>query len=160
MGSVGSVAGSGALLEEAFLRQRRARYAGGDSSEQAVGLARQRLARYGIPVQRWDARRLPFDEQDVDCIVCNLPFGKGYSTPHENPVLYRALVSHWRRKLKPGGRMILLTADSAALEGCLRGSSLSWRQECRVKVLGTWATIYFVQHAQRGEVRADARLPA
>jgi SAM-dependent methyltransferase len=144
---VDPMCGTGTVLEETFRRQRRARYAGGDSSEEAVRLAGERLAPYGIPIQRWEARRLPLDEHEVDCIVCNLPFGKGYSTPDQNPALYRALVSHWRGKLKPGGRMILLTADTSALEGCLRGSSLSWREECRAKVLGTWATIYSVENA-------------
>jgi SAM-dependent methyltransferase len=143
---VDPMCGTGTVLEEAFLRQRGARYAGGDSSEQAVRLARQRLARYGIPVQRWEARRLSLGEREVECIICNLPFGKGYSTPHENPAFYRTLVSHWRRKLKPGGRMILLTADTSALEGHLRGSALTWRAECRAKVLGTWATIYSVEN--------------
>jgi SAM-dependent methyltransferase len=144
---VDPMCGTGTVLEEAFRRQREARYAGGDSSDDAVRLARERLAAYGIPIQRWDARRLPLDEDEVDCIVCNLPFGKGYSTPEENPALYRALVSHWRGKLKPAGRMILLTADSSAMEACLRGLGLSWREECRAKVLGTWATIYSVENA-------------
>jgi len=146
---VDPMCGTGTVLEEAFRRQREARYAGGDSSEEAVHLARERLAAYGIAIQRWDARKLPLDEHEVDCIVCNLPFGKGYSTPEENPALYRALVSHWRGKLKPGGRMVLLTADSSAMEACLRGSGLSWREECRAKVLGTWATVYSVENAPR-----------
>jgi tRNA G10 N-methylase Trm11 len=144
---VDPMCGTGTVLEEVFLRERRARYAGGDSSEEAVRLARERLAPYGIAIQQWEARRLPLEEREIDCIVSNLPFGKEYSTADENRGLYRALVSHWQGKLKPGGRMILLTADSSALESCLRGSPLSWRGECRVKVLGTWATIYSVAKA-------------
>jgi tRNA (guanine6-N2)-methyltransferase len=145
---VDPMCGTGTILEEAFAREERARYAGGDSAQEAVDLARQRLAAHGIAIERWDARRLPLEEGGIDCIVCNLPFGKRYSTPGENPSLYRALVSNWQRKLKPRGRMVLLTADSRALEDCLLGLGLSWRKECRVKVLGAWATVYAVENAQ------------
>jgi tRNA G10 N-methylase Trm11 len=145
--NVDPMCGTGTILEEVFLRQRRARCAGGDSSEDAVRLARERLATYDIPIQRWDARSLPLEDREVDCIICNLPFGKRYSTPHQNPTLYRALLSHWRAKLRPAGRMILLTADSSTLESCLRALSLPWRRECRAKVLGAWAAIYSVKNA-------------
>ena len=147
---VDPMCGTGTILEEAFYRRKSARYAGGDSAQDAVRLARQRLAAYGIPIQRWDARRLPLGEATIDCIACNLPFGREYSTPDENPALYRSLVSHWRRKLKPRGRMILLTADSSALEQCLTSAGLPWHKECRAKVLGAWATIYSVENAPTG----------
>jgi len=147
---VDPMCGTGTVLEEAFLREKGARYAGGDSAQDAVNLARQRLGGYGIAIERWDARRLPLDEGAIDCIICNLPFGKRYSTPDENPSLYRALVAHWQRKLKPRGRMVLLTADSRALEGCLVGLGLGWRRECRAKVLGAWATVYVVENAPAG----------
>jgi hypothetical protein len=147
---VDPMCGTGTILEEAFAREERARYAGGDSAQEAVDLARQRLGGHGIAIERWDARRVPLGEAEVDCIVCNLPFGKRYSTPGQNPSLYRALVSNWHRKLKPRGRMILLTADSRALEDCLLGLRLGWRRECRVKVLGAWATVYAVGNAPAG----------
>lgn len=151
---VDPMCGTGTILEEAFAREERARYAGGDSAQEAVDLARQRLAACGIPVRVWDARRLPLGEAEIDCIVCNLPFGKRYSTPGQNPSLYRALVSNWHRKLKPQGRMILLTADSRALEACLVGLGLGWRRECRVKVLGAWATVYVVENGPARRARA------
>jgi hypothetical protein len=153
---VDPMCGTGTVLEEAFAREKGARYLGGDSAQDAVELARQRLKGYGIAVERWDARRLPLEEGAIDCVVCNLPFGKRYSTPGENPSLYRALVSHWRTKLKVRGRMVLLTGDSRALEGCLAGLGMGWRRECRVKVLGAWATVYVVGDAPARRARAGA----
>ncbi len=149
---VDPMCGTGTILEEVFHREKAARYAGGDAAQEAVELAGERLAAYGIPIRRWEAKELPFGDAQIDCIVCNLPFGRRYSTGSQNPALYRALLSNWRRKLKAGGRMVLLTADSAALEGGLLGLGLKWRSECKVKVLGVWATIYVVEKgpARRG----------
>jgi hypothetical protein len=50
--------------------------------------------------------------------------------------------------------MVLLTSDSRSLERCLSDLSLSWRKECRVKVLGVWAAIYVVDKApaRRGQM--------
>ena len=40
--------------------------------------------------------------------------------------------------------------DLETLEGCLVGRGLGWRRECRVKVLGAWATVYVVENAPAG----------
>jgi SAM-dependent methyltransferase len=144
---VDPMCGTGTILEEAFVRERDARYVGGDSAQDAVDLAGRRLGARGIPIRRWNAKELPLDDAQADAIVCNLPFGKTYSTARRNPSLYRALLSNWRRKLKPGGRMVLLTSDSQSLERCLSGLGLAWRKECRVKALGVWAAIYVVDKA-------------
>jgi len=152
---VDPMCGTGTILEELFLREKDARYVGGDSAQEAVDLAGQRLAAYGIPIRRWDARELALDDAQIDLIVCNLPFGKRYSTARQNPALYRALLRNWRGKLRPRGQMVLLTSDSQSLEHCLLGLGLGWREECKVKVLGVWAAIYTVENALARRARPD-----
>lgn len=154
---VDPMCGTGTILEEAFCRERDARYAGGDAAQDAVELAEARLTAYGIPIRRWEGKELPLDDAQIDCIVCNLPFGRRYSTGSQNPALYRALLSNWQGKLKAGGRMVLLTADSAALEGGLSGLGMKWRRECKAKVLGVWATIYVVEKVAARRGRAGRR---
>ena len=41
--------------------------------------------------------------------------------------------------------MVLLTADTKNLEDVLNQKQLSWEHCCKVKVLGTWASIYLIE---------------
>ena len=136
--------GSGTILREAAALNSRATCMGGDIAGDAVATAAGSAAGKGIEVREWDATRLPLDPGTVDCFICNLPFGRQYSSEGRNKSLYPALMSNWAEKLKPGGRMVLLTADSGTLESALDASGLAWRTEHRAKVLGVWANIYAV----------------
>jgi tRNA G10 N-methylase Trm11 len=136
--------GSGTILREGWARQPQASYRGGDNDTTAVEWAQAQVAQANITIEHWDARHLPITERTADLLISNLPFGKRYSTPKENQLLYQELLTHWHIILKPEGRMILLTADSAALEKGLLLTGLGWRTITRVKVLGLWAYIYEV----------------
>ncbi len=137
--------GTGTILSEGVVQEMGASFAGGDNDKEAVELTTRRLRGHGVCVQRWNATNLPLGASSIDCIVCNLPFGRQYSTRANNRGLYPALIQNWTSRLKPDGRMVLLTADSRALESALRQHGLPWRAEWRVKVLGLWATTYKVR---------------
>jgi len=139
---VDPMCGTGTVLQEGLLRNRRAQYAGGDIDDEAVALAKEGLGLRDVRIEQWDATDLPFDSNTIDCIVCNLPFGKQYSAIDDNRSLYEALLSNWTDKLRPEGRMVLLTSDTEALEGTLSHLDLRWKVVCKVKVLGVWAKIY------------------
>jgi 23S rRNA G2445 N2-methylase RlmL len=53
-----------------------------------------------IEVKPWDARELPLDENSVNAVVCNLPFGVQISTPEENRRLYPAVMKELRRVMQ------------------------------------------------------------
>ena len=144
---VDPMCGSGSILREGVAFNKHARYVGGDIAGDAAAESAVSLAGKGVDVREWDARDLPLEPATVDCFICNLPFGRQYSTPVANEALYPALLSNWTEKLKQGGRMVLLTADSAAVERALDTCGPAWRTEHKVKVLGTWANIYTVQVA-------------
>ena len=139
--------GTGIILSEVLHQRSNSsnNLIGGDIDQRAVTLARKRLSRYHLHLQNWDARQLPVEPNSVDCIICNLPFGNRFSSTQENKNLYNQLVTNWGTKLKKKGRMVLLTADTKNLEDVLNQKQLSWEHCCRVKVLGTWASIYLIE---------------
>jgi tRNA G10 N-methylase Trm11 len=141
---VDPMCGTGTLLQEAIFRNDAATYVGGDIDAEAVQTCKARLADTSAQVRQWDATDLPFPEQSIDCILCNLPFGKQYSTTGDNEILYPRLISAWAGKMKPGGRMVLLTSDWQNLENGLTRCGLSHRVACEVKILGEWARVYKV----------------
>lgn len=141
---VDPMCGTGTILREGVARNPGATWLGGDLDTGAVLMARGSLPGQSGEVREWDATRLPLGPASVDCIICNLPFGKQYSSGGKNKALYRALLSNWSAKLRPGGRMVLLTSDSSTLERTLGGLGLAWRSDHRAKVLGAWADIYTI----------------
>jgi 23S rRNA G2445 N2-methylase RlmL len=132
-------------LAEGVERFPAARYVGGDADAQAVARARERLNSRGVSAETWRAEQLPPDVEAPDCIVCNLPFGRQYSSPSANRQLYPCLLREWLRRLKPGGRMVLLTADDQSLKQSASSLGLVRREVCRVKVLGLWAGIHVLR---------------
>jgi len=141
---VDPMCGTGTLLQEALFRNDAATYAGGDIDAEAVQTCKARLSGANAEIRQWDATDLPFPDQNIDCILCNLPFGKQFSTTGDNEILYPRLISAWAGKMKPGGRMVLLTSDCQNLENSLTRCGLSFRMACEVKILGEWARIYKV----------------
>lgn len=141
---VDPMCGTGTLLREGRAQCDAARFGGGDIDAEAVDMARAGLG--GVALEAWDARRLPLERHSVDCVLTNLPFGRQYGSTEDNRRLYGELLQHWSQKLRPGGRMVLLTADAAALEYHLGTLGFRWYIAARVKVLGVWARIYHVRH--------------
>jgi len=140
--------GAGTTLIERALHSRYAQLLGGDISEDAV---EQALANIGtrykpIDVKPWDARELPLDENSVNAVVCNLPFGVQISTPEENRRLYPLVMKELRRVMQLGARAALLTSDMRAINRALeRNSGMYIDTLHHVVVLGRRATIVVVQ---------------
>lgn len=134
--------GAGGILAEILALDCGAVCLGGDRDAAALAVAEARLQHRQVELQQWDATRLPLPPASLDAIVTNLPFGKQYSSAEANARLYPALLANWLPKLRPGGRLVLLTADTLHLEDSLRQAGCRWQVEGRVKVLGTWAGVY------------------
>ena len=134
--------GTGTILKEVRLQNPNTKLIGGDIDKQAVHIAKERLSNLDIEIYKWEATELPFQKGKVDGIVCNLPFGKKYSSKFDNMNLYPKLLSEWITKLKPSGRIVLLTSDDKTLMHSIKGLNLRWEKLYKVKVLGEWATCY------------------
>ena len=139
--------GAGTILAEALAYADRfrgdgVRVLGGDVEYAAARAATLNLRKIGKPlVCQWDARRLPLADGEVDCVVCNPPFGKQLSSPAEVGPLYDAAVGEMNRVLRPGGQAVLLVSDVPALVRPAEGVGWCSTRRLRVRILGQSAQL-------------------
>ncbi len=139
--------GAGTVLIERAHLGRYAMLLGGDSDERALSAARENIGpRYRpIELRRWDAAALPLDDASVTTIVTNLPWGKRLGSHEENRRLYPRLATEFKRMLKPGGRMVLLTAETRLMRELWDEGLVKPSRVLHVSVLGASAAIYVCQ---------------
>jgi tRNA G10 N-methylase Trm11 len=142
--------GAGTLLCEAVLFGRLLRRGneepltvyGGDVDTSAVRAANVNLRQLGeFVVNPWDARDLPLEDESVDRILCNLPFGKQIGVAEEIGPLYDQAVPEFDRVLRRKGRAVLLTSNVPALKRAVRQVGWSQTRAVTVRVLGQKASI-------------------
>jgi 23S rRNA G2445 N2-methylase RlmL len=150
--------GAGTLLAEALLFAKSHRgpggepwpvtVLGGDLDAAHARAAAANLCRLGeVRPTTWDARQLPIEDESVDRILCNPPFGKQLASPEEIGPLYRQAVREMDRVLRSDGRAVLIIADVAALEEAVRGVEWKRQRRVNVRVLGQRATILVYRKA-------------
>jgi tRNA (guanine6-N2)-methyltransferase len=134
--------GAGTILAEQIELSRRrkaghVRVIGGDIDPHAVHSANGNIERLGpADICRWDATCLPLAKESVDRIVSNPPFGKQLSSIEQIPKLYQAAAREWNRVLRPGGRAVLLAAESITLRDAVKAHGWVAQRELKVRVLG------------------------
>jgi 23S rRNA G2445 N2-methylase RlmL len=144
---VDPMCGAGTILAEQLayadrFRGQGVRVLGGDIEYAAAKAATLNLRKIGAPlVCQWDVRRLPMASGEVDCVLCNPPFGKQLSSPGEVGPLYKAMVREMDRVLRSGGQAVLLVSDGQALRAAV--DHVPWRSTRRinVRILGQRAQI-------------------
>jgi SAM-dependent methyltransferase len=145
------MAGAGTILYERAMAGKFAELHGGDSSPEAVSAMRANLRGVGgeIILSRWDARSLPLEDETVDKVVVNLPFGKQVAEEVNLPNLYRAVLPEIERVLRRNGRFIALVGDVHLLDTARTSSTKQLRalDRHRVQLLGQAATI--CEHQKR-----------
>ena len=75
---------------------------------------------------------LPLAAHSLDVMIANLPFGIRVGQRQSNFSLYCALLSEARRTLRPGGRLVAYTEDSAAFT---RAARQDWPNFARIAVI-------------------------
>lgn len=139
--------GAGTILAEAYLSSKSTGYPmtiiGGDIDPHHVRAAVANFHRFQeLKPQTWDARQLPLEDETVDRILCNPPFGKQMGSPAEILPLYRQSVREMDRVLKPGGKTALLVTDVKALKEAVE--KVGWQQQRHIglRVLGRRANMF------------------
>ncbi|MEI7769825.1 MAG: methyltransferase domain-containing protein [Chloroflexales bacterium] len=160
------MAGAGTLLLERAAAGPFAEIHGGDINGDALAAMQANLrgTRGEINLSRWDARKLPLDDAEVDKVAVNLPFGKQIADETLIPGLYREVLAEIARVMRPGGRLVVLAGNTSTLESARYGAARVLRplDRHRVIVLGQTATIHeYIRESGPNRVRpsAPARRP-
>ncbi|CAI5448736.1 unnamed protein product [Caenorhabditis angaria] len=77
----------------------------------------------------WNACHLPFNDNSVDVIVTDLPFGKKLGSVMDNRLLYPKLLEEWKRILKIGGRLVMMTHDKRSIDSAILKDRDAWQTD-------------------------------
>jgi len=106
--------GAGVILVEAAMCWPNCSYIGVDIDESQLLCASSNclLAARSVELLNGDAQHLPFPSDSIDVLICDIPFGRQYSTIEEcRNGLYTKLLLEFNRVVKSEcGRMVLLSS--------------------------------------------------
>jgi 23S rRNA G2445 N2-methylase RlmL len=111
---------------------------GGDQDPAALDAARQNraAANVRIELEQWDARALPLENDAVDGVVCNLPWGRQIAVEDHLAAFYKRCLGEMARVVRPDGRLVLLTSLAPLLRAAVEGTELILEAELEVSVSG------------------------
>ena len=141
---VDPMCGAGTILIERAHLGRYAMLAGFDRDPGAIAAAHENIGpRYRpIGLAQGDALRLPLGKGAATHIVTNLPWGTKYGSHGENRRLYPRLVEEFARVVRPGGRLVMLTAERMLMREVTNRGFVRVESVRRVTILGAPAVIY------------------
>jgi tRNA (guanine6-N2)-methyltransferase len=141
--------GAGTILIERAHLGRYKMLLGGDSDPDAMDAARANVGpRYKpIELKPWDAAQMPLEDASVDKIITNLPWGIKSGRRADNRRLYPRLIAEFKRVLRPGGKMVLLTAETFLMRDLIARGLLRADRMFAVAILGRSAAIYVCRSA-------------
>jgi tRNA (guanine6-N2)-methyltransferase len=145
---VDPMCGAGTILIERAHLGRYAMLTGYDRDSDAIAAARLNIGpRYrplGLGVA--DAARLPMRNGAASHLITNLPWGSRFGSHQDNRQLYPLLIEEFARVVRPGGRLVMLTAERALMRGVLERSALRVESVMRVVILGAPAAVYICRN--------------
>ncbi|HVB79959.1 MAG TPA: THUMP domain-containing class I SAM-dependent methyltransferase [Candidatus Binataceae bacterium] len=141
---VDPMCGAGTILIERAHIGRYAMLAGFDRDPDAIAAAHENIGpRYRpIGLAEGDALRLPLGKGAATHLVTNLPWGTKYGSHGENRRLYPRLVEEFARVVRPGGRLVMLTAERMLMREVANRGFVRVESVKRVMILGAPAVIY------------------
>jgi tRNA (guanine6-N2)-methyltransferase len=141
---VDPMCGAGTILIERAHLGRYAMLAGFDRDPDALAAAHENVGpRYRpIGLAGGDALRLPLAGGAATHLVTNLPWGTKYGSHGENRRLYPRLVEEFARVVRPGGRLVMLTAERMLMREVANRGFVRVESVKRVMILGAPAVIY------------------
>ena len=136
------------LIERAHLGRYR-QLIGGDSNPAMLNAARENIGpRYKpIELHSWDATASALGAASVTKVVTNLPWGMRHGSHAENRRLYPFLIEEFRRVVRPGGLIVMLTAETRLMADLMSRGVFRPQKILRVSILGAPAAIYVVRAA-------------
>lgn len=141
---VDPMCGAGTILIERAHLGRYAMLTGFDRDASAVAAARENIGpRYRpVGIARGDALRLPLGNAAATQLITNLPWGTKYGSHGENRRLYPRLIEEFARVVRPGGRLVMLTAERMLMREVANRGFVRVESVRRVMILGAPAVVY------------------
>ncbi len=139
--------GAGTVLVERAHLGRYRQLIGGDSNPVSLAAARENVGpRYKpIALHSWDATSIALEAASVDKVVTNLPWGMRHGSHAENRRIYPHLIDEFQRVVKPGGLIVMLTAETRLMADLMSRGAFRPHKILRVSILGAPASIYVVR---------------
>jgi 23S rRNA G2445 N2-methylase RlmL len=139
--------GAGTVLIERAHLGRYQQLIGGDSDRVSLAAARENVGpRYKpIELHSWDATATALDAASVTKVITNLPWGMRHGSQAENRRLYPPLIEEFQRVVKPGGLIVMLTAETHLMGDLMSRGVFRPQKILRVSILGAPAAIYVVR---------------
>lgn len=120
---VNLMCGSGTLMIERAALGNTGQIIGCELETTALELASKNIAAadlsHDVQLLQADVTRLPFDDQTVDVLCADLPFGQLVGSHDENRTLYPATLQEAARLARPHGILILITHEIRLMETVL-----------------------------------------
>lgn len=141
---VDPMCGAGTILIERAHLGRYVMLAGFDRDPDAIAAAHENIGpRYRpLGLAQGDALRLPLGDGAATHLVTNLPWGTKYGSHGENRRLYPRLIEEFARVVRPGGRLVMLTAERMLMREVANRGFVRVESVRRVMILGAPAVIY------------------
>lgn len=122
----------------------------GAATEMAASNVADRDQQSRIDLVQGDATNLQIDDQSVDRIVTDLPFGKRIGSNTNNIELYPRVLREIERVLAPAGRCVLMTDDKRVFKDALaRTRGLKIVREVVVRYNGVNPSAYVVARSRK-----------
>ncbi|MBF0224294.1 MAG: methyltransferase domain-containing protein [Desulfobacterales bacterium] len=137
--------GAGTILFERLKMSSAHKVLGFDLSSEAIKLCKKNLSIFKekFLTAIADMRRLPLENNSVNVVIANLPFGIRVGERNKNKELYANFLKETKRILLPNGRIIAYTHDTASFESACK--MLNWKNIHRIAEVqagGLTITIY------------------
>ena len=139
--------GAGTVLIERAHLGRYAKLIGGDSNPAMLEAARENVGpRYKpIELNSWDATKIALGDASVTKVITNLAWEMRHGSHAENRRLYPYLIEEFRRVMKPGGLIVMLTAETRLMADLMSRGVFRPHKILRVSILGAPAAIYVMR---------------
>jgi tRNA (guanine6-N2)-methyltransferase len=147
---VNLMCGSGTLMIERALLGGTGQIIGCELDSTTLDLASKNIAAanltYEMQLLQADVTRLPFDDQTVDVLCADLPFGQLIGSHGENRTLYPATLKEAARLARPHAMLILITHEIRLMETVLM-NQYDWviQETHKITLRGLHPRIYLLR---------------
>ncbi len=138
--------GSGTILAEIGSLKKDLKLIGMDTDSRAVAIAKNNTKFLkNIEIIKKDSTHSNLEENSIDIIIANLPFGKQFGTKVNNERLYSDLFRESERVASNKCRCVFLTSDLDSMDYCLKKfKNFKLIKAVKIKIKGEHAQIFVI----------------